>query len=69
MEGHDDTARQRRDEIEALEEKPAAKALSGLISRPSSTPCANLRQRAAWRASMAELVKGCAIGDDPTRLE
>jgi subtilisin family serine protease len=33
LEGHDDAARGRLDEIQALEEKPAAKALSGLISR------------------------------------
>ncbi len=33
LEGHDDAARRRLDEIKALEEKPAAKALSGLISR------------------------------------
>jgi subtilisin family serine protease len=33
LEGHDDAARGRLDEIKALEEKPAAKALSGLISR------------------------------------
>lgn len=33
LEGHNDAARQRLDEIKALEEKPAAKALSGLISR------------------------------------
>ena len=33
LEGHNDEARQRLDEIKALEEKPAAKALSGLISR------------------------------------
>jgi len=33
LEGHDDAARRRMDEIKALEEKPAAKALSGLISR------------------------------------
>jgi subtilisin family serine protease len=33
LEGHDDAARQRLDEIKALEEKPAAKALSGLITR------------------------------------
>lgn len=33
LEGQNDEARQRLDEIKALEEKPAAKALSGLISR------------------------------------
>jgi subtilisin family serine protease len=33
LEGHDDAARRGLDEIRALEEKPAAKALSGLISR------------------------------------
>ena len=33
LEGHDDAARQRLDELQSLEEKPAAKALSGLISR------------------------------------
>jgi subtilisin family serine protease len=33
LEGHDDAARGRLDEIKALEEKPAAKALSGLITR------------------------------------
>ena len=33
LEGHDDAARRRMDEIKALEEKPAAKALSGLITR------------------------------------
>ena len=33
LEGHDDAARARLDEIKALEEKPAAKALSGLITR------------------------------------
>jgi len=33
LEGHDHAARQRLDEIKALEEKPAAKALSGLITR------------------------------------
>jgi subtilisin family serine protease len=33
LEGHNDAARQRLDEIKALEEKPAAKALSGLITR------------------------------------
>jgi subtilisin family serine protease len=33
LEGHDDAARRGLDEIKALEEKPAAKALSGLISR------------------------------------
>jgi subtilisin family serine protease len=33
LEGHNDEARRRLDEIKALEEKPAAKALSGLISR------------------------------------
>jgi len=33
LEGHDDAARARLDEIKALEEKPAAKALSGLMTR------------------------------------
>ena len=33
LEGHDDAARGRLDEIKALEEKPAAKALSGLMTR------------------------------------
>ena len=33
LEGHDDAARTRLDEIKALEEEPAAKALSGLITR------------------------------------
>src|SRR5882757_145439 len=33
LEGHDDAARQRYAEIQALEDKPAAKALSGFISR------------------------------------
>jgi subtilisin family serine protease len=33
LEGHDDAARARLDEIQALEEKPAAKALSGLMTR------------------------------------
>jgi subtilisin family serine protease len=33
LEGHDDAARGRLDEIKALEEKPAAKALSGFILR------------------------------------
>ncbi|MFY9727261.1 MAG: S8 family serine peptidase [Bryobacteraceae bacterium] len=33
LEGHDDAARRGLDEIKALEEKPAAKALSGLITR------------------------------------
>ncbi|MGA2590753.1 MAG: hypothetical protein ABSH32_12620 [Bryobacteraceae bacterium] len=33
LEGHDDAARRRLDQIKALEEKPAAKALSGLITR------------------------------------
>jgi subtilisin family serine protease len=33
LEGHDDAARKELDEIKALEEKPAAKALSGLITR------------------------------------
>ena len=33
LEGQDDAARRRLDEIKALEEKPAAKALSGLITR------------------------------------
>src|SRR5712692_1166889 len=33
LENHDDAARQRYVEIQALEDKPAAKALSGFISR------------------------------------
>lgn len=33
LEGHDDAARGRLDEIKALEEKPAARALSGLMTR------------------------------------
>jgi subtilisin family serine protease len=33
LEGHDDAARGRLDEMKALEEKPAAKALSGLMTR------------------------------------
>ncbi|MBV9768243.1 MAG: S8 family serine peptidase [Bryobacterales bacterium] len=33
LEGHDDDARMRLDNIKALEQKPAAKALSGLITR------------------------------------
>jgi len=33
LEGHDDAVRRGLDEIKALEEKPAAKALSGLITR------------------------------------
>ncbi|MGB7760758.1 MAG: S8 family serine peptidase, partial [Bryobacteraceae bacterium] len=33
LEGHDEAARRRLDEIKALEEKPAAKALSGLMTR------------------------------------